>query len=137
MSGFSSFALNWLFLFTLLSGLIGFCIVFGITIGKMGHEAQVMIDFFDVLSEVVMRIVNIVMWYDYSVLWTLQLFSNTWIAQIYHDFTNIQWYLNCTDISDTCLFTIFQYSIKGVKPICYFYFLLWKKVCSSEYANIT
>ena len=43
-------------------GLIGFCIVFGIIIGQMGHEAKVMIDFFDVLSEVVMRIVNFIMW---------------------------------------------------------------------------
>ena len=43
-------------------GLIGFCIVFGIIIGQMGHEAQVMIDFFDVLSHVVMRIVNFIMW---------------------------------------------------------------------------
>ena len=36
--------------------------MFGIIIGQMGHEAQVMIDFFDVLSHVVMRIVNFIMW---------------------------------------------------------------------------
>ena len=50
-------------LLLLLTGLIGFCIVFGIIIGQMAHEARIMIDFFDVLSEVVMRIVNLIMWY--------------------------------------------------------------------------
>ena len=30
----------------LISGVIGFCIAFGIIIGQMGHQAKIMIDFF-------------------------------------------------------------------------------------------
>ena len=44
------------------SGLIGFCIVFGMVVGRMGNDARVMIEFFDVLNEVVMRIVIVIMW---------------------------------------------------------------------------
>ena len=45
-----------------LTGVIGFCIAFGIMISKLGKEAQVMIDFFNVLSDIVMRLVGIIMW---------------------------------------------------------------------------
>ena len=44
------------------SGLIGFCIVFGMVLARMGDDARVMIEFFDVLNEVVMRIVILIMW---------------------------------------------------------------------------
>ena len=43
-------------------GLIGFCIVFGMVLARMGDDARVMIQFFDVLNEVVMRIVILIMW---------------------------------------------------------------------------
>jgi len=45
-------------------GVIGFCIAFGIMIGQLGEEARVMIDFFNVLAEIVMKLVGIIMWYS-------------------------------------------------------------------------
>lgn len=45
-------------------GIIGFCIAFGIIIGQMQQQARVMIDFFNVLSEIVMKMVIIIMWYS-------------------------------------------------------------------------
>ncbi|XP_072890171.1 excitatory amino acid transporter 2-like isoform X1 [Hemitrygon akajei] len=45
-------------------GLIGFFIAFGISMGKMGERAQVMIDFFNVLNEIIMRLVSMIMWYS-------------------------------------------------------------------------
>lgn len=45
-------------------GTIGFSIAFGIIIGQMKEQAKVMIDFFNCLSEIVMRLVGIIMWYD-------------------------------------------------------------------------
>ncbi|CAD5113416.1 DgyrCDS2586 [Dimorphilus gyrociliatus] len=45
-------------------GVIGFCIAFGIIIGQMGERARVMVEFFQVLSEIVMRLVNVIMWYS-------------------------------------------------------------------------
>ncbi|KFO84690.1 Excitatory amino acid transporter 3, partial [Buceros rhinoceros silvestris] len=44
-------------------GLIVFCLVFGLVIGKMGQKGQVLMDFFDALNEATMRIVQIIMWY--------------------------------------------------------------------------
>jgi len=45
-------------------GIIVFCIAFGILIGQMGDKARVMCTFFTELNEIVMRIVNIIMWYS-------------------------------------------------------------------------
>lgn len=45
-------------------GTIGFSIAFGIIIGQMKEQAKVMIDFFNCLSEIVMRLVGIIMWYS-------------------------------------------------------------------------
>lgn len=45
-------------------GLIVFCIAFGITISGMGERARMMVEFFAVLDECIMRIVRIVMWYS-------------------------------------------------------------------------
>ncbi|NXG20610.1 EAA3 protein, partial [Grallaria varia] len=44
-------------------GLIAFCLVFGIVIGKMGEKGQVLLDFFNALNEATMRLVQIIMWY--------------------------------------------------------------------------
>ncbi|XP_077331154.1 excitatory amino acid transporter 3 [Lithobates pipiens] len=44
-------------------GLIVFCIVFGIVIGKMGEKGQVLVDFFNALNDATMQIVQIIMWY--------------------------------------------------------------------------
>ncbi|KAM3654899.1 excitatory amino acid transporter 3 isoform X1 [Ammospiza nelsoni] len=44
-------------------GLIVFCLVFGVVIGKMGEKGQVLMDFFNALNEATMRIVQIIMWY--------------------------------------------------------------------------
>ncbi|NXR02131.1 EAA3 protein, partial [Sagittarius serpentarius] len=44
-------------------GLIVFCLVFGMVIGKMGEKGQVLVDFFNALNEATMKIVQIIMWY--------------------------------------------------------------------------
>uniref|UniRef100_A0A8C5THF7 Amino acid transporter n=1 Tax=Malurus cyaneus samueli TaxID=2593467 RepID=A0A8C5THF7_9PASS len=44
-------------------GLIVFCLVFGMVIGKMGEKGQVLLDFFNALNEATMRMVQIIMWY--------------------------------------------------------------------------
>ena len=45
-------------------GLIVFCAAFGIICGKMGTEAELMIQFFVILNEIIMRLVTICMWYS-------------------------------------------------------------------------
>ncbi|KAM3853504.1 excitatory amino acid transporter 2 [Vipera latastei] len=45
-------------------GLIGFFIAFGITMGKMGEQAKMMVDFFNILNEIVMKLVIMIMWYS-------------------------------------------------------------------------
>lgn len=45
-------------------GLIVFCTAFGIICGQLGTEAEVMIRFFVILNEIVMRLVVICMWYS-------------------------------------------------------------------------
>ncbi|XP_048828078.1 excitatory amino acid transporter 2-like [Brienomyrus brachyistius] len=45
-------------------GLIGFFIAFGICMGKMGEKAKLMLDFFNILNEIVMRLVIMIMWYS-------------------------------------------------------------------------
>lgn len=44
------------------SGLIGFFIAFGICMGKMGEKARLMIEFFNILNEIVMKLVIMIMW---------------------------------------------------------------------------
>ncbi|XP_077105254.1 excitatory amino acid transporter 3 isoform X1 [Ranitomeya variabilis] len=44
-------------------GLIVFCLVFGVVIGKMGEKGQVLVDFFNALNDATMQIVQIIMWY--------------------------------------------------------------------------
>lgn len=43
-------------------GLIIFCLVFGLVIGKMGEKGQILVDFFNALSDATMKIVQIIMW---------------------------------------------------------------------------
>ncbi|XP_073908051.1 excitatory amino acid transporter 3 isoform X2 [Castor canadensis] len=43
-------------------GLIIFCLVFGLVIGKMGERGQILVDFFNALSDATMKIVQIIMW---------------------------------------------------------------------------
>lgn len=45
-------------------GLIGFFIAFGISMGKMGEQARLMVDFFNILNEIVMKLVTMIMWYS-------------------------------------------------------------------------
>ncbi|XP_071761763.1 excitatory amino acid transporter 2-like isoform X1 [Centroberyx gerrardi] len=45
-------------------GLIGFFVAFGIIMGKMGEKAKLMLEFFNVLNEIVMRLVGAIMWYS-------------------------------------------------------------------------
>ncbi|XP_003472239.1 excitatory amino acid transporter 3 [Cavia porcellus] len=44
-------------------GLIIFCLVFGLVIGKMGEKGQILVDFFSALSDATMKIVQIIMCY--------------------------------------------------------------------------
>ena len=44
------------------SGLIVFCIVFGILLGAMGSRGKVMVDFFTVVGDITMTMVMLVMW---------------------------------------------------------------------------
>lgn len=45
-----------------LLGLIGFFVAFGVIMGKMGEKAKLMLDFFNVLNDIVMRLVSAIMW---------------------------------------------------------------------------
>ena len=45
------------------AGLIGFCTGFGILLSKMGSKGQVMVDFFNILNDIVMKLIILVMWY--------------------------------------------------------------------------
>ncbi|XP_037595203.1 excitatory amino acid transporter 2 [Cebus imitator] len=45
-------------------GLIGFFIAFGIAMGKMGDQAKLMVEFFNILNEIVMKLVIMIMWYS-------------------------------------------------------------------------
>ncbi|KAJ3593752.1 hypothetical protein NHX12_006086 [Muraenolepis orangiensis] len=45
-------------------GLIGFFVSFGIIMGKMGERAKLMLDFFNILNEIVMKLVGAIMWYS-------------------------------------------------------------------------
>ncbi|XP_061237119.1 excitatory amino acid transporter 2 isoform X3 [Bos javanicus] len=42
-------------------GLIGFFIAFGIAMGKMGEQAKLMVEFFNILNEIVMKLVIMIM----------------------------------------------------------------------------
>ena len=48
---------------SLFTGLIGFCTGFGILLSKMGKKGQVMVDFFNILNEIIMKLIILVMWY--------------------------------------------------------------------------
>ncbi|XP_010872394.1 solute carrier family 1 member 9 isoform X1 [Esox lucius] len=45
-------------------GLIGFFITFGICMGKMGEKGRLMSEFFNILNEIIMKMVGIIMWYS-------------------------------------------------------------------------
>ncbi|XP_035215699.1 excitatory amino acid transporter 2-like isoform X2 [Stegodyphus dumicola] len=45
-------------------GIIVFCIAFGLFAGNMGPDGRIMVHFFVVLNEIVMRIVYLIMWYS-------------------------------------------------------------------------
>uniref|UniRef100_A0A8C3RLY9 Amino acid transporter n=1 Tax=Chelydra serpentina TaxID=8475 RepID=A0A8C3RLY9_CHESE len=42
-------------------GLIGFFIAFGVVMGKMGDQAKMMVDFFSILNEIIMKLVTMIM----------------------------------------------------------------------------
>lgn len=43
-------------------GLIVFCVMFGLVIGKMGERGRILLELFDALNEATMRLVQIIMW---------------------------------------------------------------------------
>ena len=67
--------INVILLFNL--GIVGFCIVFGVILGNMGKQAQVMLDFFRCLSEMITRMVNLIMWYVLHLTLTAMMFYNS------------------------------------------------------------
>ncbi|KAG7238125.1 hypothetical protein INR49_030187 [Caranx melampygus] len=48
-------------------GLIGFFIAFGICMGKMGEKARLMIEFFNILNEIVMKLVIMIMYSPFGI----------------------------------------------------------------------
>merc|ERR1712136_448035 len=46
-----------------MGGLIVFCLVFGVIIGGMGVDGEILIKFFNAANEAIMRIVNIIIWF--------------------------------------------------------------------------
>ncbi|PAA83798.1 hypothetical protein BOX15_Mlig001421g4, partial [Macrostomum lignano] len=45
-------------------GLVSFSIFFGIIIGQMGDQALLMVQFFNIMNDIIMRMVKIIMWYS-------------------------------------------------------------------------
>ncbi|CAF0908525.1 unnamed protein product [Didymodactylos carnosus] len=45
-------------------GLITFCCAFGIVIGTLGRRGELMLHFFIILNEIVMKLIKLVMWYS-------------------------------------------------------------------------
>ncbi|KAJ9593253.1 hypothetical protein L9F63_015199, partial [Diploptera punctata] len=45
-------------------GMIVFCLAFGLLAGQMGAKARLMVDFFVVLNDIIMKLVGVVMWYS-------------------------------------------------------------------------
>ena len=43
-------------------GIIFFCLTFGTVLGSLGKKAQLVVDFFKVIDEVIMKMVNAIMW---------------------------------------------------------------------------
>ncbi|GAA6094517.1 solute carrier family 1 member 9 isoform X1, partial [Tachysurus ichikawai] len=43
-------------------GLIGFFITFGVCMGKMGEKGKIMSEFFNILNEIIMKMVSMIMW---------------------------------------------------------------------------
>lgn len=44
------------------SGMIVFCLAFGLLAGQMGPRGKLMVDFFVVLNDIIMKLVGVVMW---------------------------------------------------------------------------
>lgn len=47
-------------------GIIVFCLGFGLLLGELGQEGKVMTDFFSILNDVVMRMVELIMWWVFT-----------------------------------------------------------------------
>nr|CAD7256438.1 unnamed protein product [Timema shepardi] len=45
-------------------GMIVFCLAFGLLAGQMGPKGRLMVDFFVVLNDIIMKLVGVVMWYS-------------------------------------------------------------------------
>ena len=43
-------------------GLIVFCLAFGLLAGQLGPEGKIMVDFFSALNDIIMKMVEIIMW---------------------------------------------------------------------------
>jgi len=42
--------------------MIVFCLAFGLLAGQMGPKSRLMVDFFVVLNDIVMKLVGVIMW---------------------------------------------------------------------------
>uniref|UniRef100_A0A915ATV9 Amino acid transporter n=2 Tax=Parascaris univalens TaxID=6257 RepID=A0A915ATV9_PARUN len=45
-------------------GIIVFCIAFGIVVSQLGEQGRLMVDFFVIMDQVIMRLVMMIMWYS-------------------------------------------------------------------------
>lgn len=48
--------------FVNVAGMIVFCLAFGLLAGQMGEKGKLMVQFFVVLNDIIMKLVNVVMW---------------------------------------------------------------------------
>merc|ERR1712106_310743 len=76
-------------------GIIFFCLTFGTVLGSLGKKAQLVIDFFKIIDEVIMKMVNAIMWISpvgiSSVMSQLGLFIFTVCSGIFiYQFTILQ-----------------------------------------------
>lgn len=47
---------------TSVAGMIVFCLAFGLLAGQMGRRGRIMVEFFVVLNDIIMKLVGIMMW---------------------------------------------------------------------------
>jgi len=74
-------------------GLIVFCTAFGIILGQLQDEGEVMVKFFVILNEIIMRVVVIVMWYSPFGIMSLIIGKVMAIANIAQTFSQVGMYM--------------------------------------------
>lgn len=52
----------------MLTGIIVFCISFGVVLSQLGEQAHTMVNFFYIMDQVIMRLVMLIMWYTFMLI---------------------------------------------------------------------